>query len=186
MPSIPVMPSWLAAPIGRRRPTPLTFRPRELLANFLLRESFSAWKSILSSCPTRGCRSAGSSSSSFDLSMDAALFERSRRWWWPNPHGSTVPPSLRISRVRHFRISGVSIFWQWPELRRGLEPRHVRALAGSHVVVQREFVRGGMQVVRRELVVAFVADPGRDQVRRENTTLGEVFVVFFQPVDHSG
>ncbi len=33
--------------------------------------------------------------------------------------GSTVPPSLRISRARHFRIFGVSIFWQWPEPRRG-------------------------------------------------------------------
>src|ERR1700733_11967444 len=57
--------------------------------------------------------------------MDGAPSGRSQRWWWPNPHGSTVPPSLRISRARHFRIFGVSIFWQWPEPRRGppTEPR---------------------------------------------------------------
>src|ERR1700761_6104531 len=65
-------------------------------------------------------------------------------------------------------------------------PALVGGLAGSDVVIEREFVRGGMQVVRRQLVVAFVVDPGRDQVGRENASLGEVFVVLVQAVDHRG
>jgi len=54
----------------------------------------------------------------------------------------------------------------------------VSPFAGLYVVVEREFVRGGMQVVRRKLVVALVVDPRRDQVRRENASLKEVLVVF--------
>jgi len=46
-------------------------------------------------------------------------------------------------------------------------PPSLPPVSGSHVVVQRELVRGWVQVVRRKLVIAFVVDPRRDQVGRE-------------------
>jgi integrase len=60
------------------------------------------------------------------------------------------------------------------------------ALAGSYIVVECELVRGRVEVVRRELVIPLVADPRVDQVGRENASLGEVFMVVLQAVDHRG
>src|ERR1700741_3351584 len=57
---------------------------------------------------------------------------------------------------------------------------------GSYVVVERELVWGHPKVERRKLVVALVVDPRLDQVRREHASLGEVFAVFLQTVDHRG
>ena len=42
------------------------------------------------------------------------------------------------------------------------------------------------EIDRRDLVVALEADPRLDQVGRENASLGEVFVVGLQAVDHRG
>src|ERR1700728_5370574 len=62
----------------------------------------------------------------------------------------------------------------------------LRTLSCSHVVVERELVRVRPNLDRQNLVLALEADPRLNQVGRENASLSEVFVVFFQPVDHRG
>jgi hypothetical protein len=58
------------------------------------------------------------------------------------------------------------------------------ALAVLYVVVERELVGVRPDLNRQDLVLALEVDPRLDQVGRENASLGEVFVVTFQAVDH--
>src|SRR6202022_257565 len=70
----------------------------------------------------------------------------------------------------------------WSESAR---PRSVTQLA-LNVVVERELVGARPNMDRQDLVLALEADPRVDQVGRENASLGEVFVVCLEAVDHRG
>jgi SAM-dependent methyltransferase len=106
------------------------FSTPEALGYIPVIRALFVWSAMTSSCRTRGCRSAQSRCPSFGLSMDAARFERLPRWWRGIAQLSPVPRTLRISRARYFRIFGVSIFWRWPEPRRG-PPTELRPLGGD-------------------------------------------------------
>src|SRR5690242_4758421 len=92
-------------------------------------------------------------------------------------------PQLQQSRAVDWAIATHAAKKEPPERRwpRGWFPQ-----ADLHVVVEREFVRVRPDLDRQDLVFALEVDPRLDEVGRENAALGEVFVVFFQPVDHRG
>src|SRR5260221_10715080 len=53
-----------------------------------------------------------------------------------------------------------------------------------HVEVERDLVRVRPDLHRQDLVLPLVGDPRLDQVLGEYPTLGEVFVVLLESVDH--
>src|SRR4029079_10474009 len=59
-----------------------------------------------------------------------------------------------------------------------------RGLAGLHVEVQRDLVRVRPDLHRKDLVLPLEGDPGLDEGLGETPTLGEVFVVLLEAVDH--
>src|SRR5947209_19948175 len=65
-------------------------------------------------------------------------------------------------------------------------PGGLRSLRGSHVVVEREFIRCRPEVIGRKLIIPLVVDPRLNQIRREDASLGEVIVDVRQPVDDRG
>jgi hypothetical protein len=94
------------------------FSSAEALGYILRCERFSVWKTMFSSCHKRGAAERNRAALHSNCRWTPALFERSPRWWRPLAPGSPVPPSLRISRAKRFRIFRASVFWQWPEPRR--------------------------------------------------------------------
>ena len=64
------------------------------------------------------------------------------------------------------------------------EQVHLRRLANSHVVVERELVGMRTDLDRHDLVLTLVGDIGLDQIRGEHPTLGQVVVILLEAVDH--
>ena len=95
--------------------------------------------------------------------------------------------AYRVPTARsEFRSSNHGRFRSYKRFHRLLDAGLDLEVTGLNVVVERELVRCRVQVVRRELVIPLVADPGRDQVGRENASCGEVFVIVLEAVDHGG